>query len=76
MRDENHTELMHWIAEKNISCTEKLLTIYSELTEFQQGNLQGYMEALEDFRLKILMVYNPHNREDIRKANEMPDCNY
>lgn len=70
MKDENYIELMRWISEKNMQCSKVILNEYSKLSEFQQGNVQGYSEALEDMRLKLLMVYNPHNRDDIRKHNE------
>lgn len=70
MRDDNYTELMSWVAKKDVECFKVLTSKYGELTDFEQGKLQGYSRALEDMRMKLLMVFNPHNREDIRIFNE------
>lgn len=70
---EHVQDIVRWIANKR---TEMWQTMQDNVTDDDKWNrARGAYDILEKLYLEILMITNPHNREDIKKHNEKRKTN-
>lgn len=62
-------EILGWIATKQVIHLERLHEQDFIIDDEKWNMMKGSYDVLEELMRFILMKTNPHNREDIKKAN-------